>query len=243
MPPGSIGGGGNGDVLHAIGVTNLSAANHFSHASTNVGPKFTATGGSGAMIVALNSIPSAANRIGCSMWDGVSEGWSFYLSRASGATPRFITRGAGSTNVDWATAYVAGDVGKVFFYSWSIDGDADLEAYTQGVSAAAIAGGTGYVPAGASSRFRIGDNAEAPTHVAIVGAAFCDTTRLTPAQHLEWFYSCRAAGRMVAAPTGTTDLFHAADAGATWTSSGSAGTVLTRSGAPTLTTVRMNWAA
>lgn len=237
-----MGGSGGGRTLVAKGLSGWSSANHMSHASTNTGPKPTATGATIGILYRLDSVPSAANRILTSFWDAVSEGFAVFGSRASGATPRFITRGAGSTNIDWTAAYGAGQVNKVFFDSMSIDGDSDLEAYRQGASAASVAAGSGLVVPGASSRFRIGDNAEAPDHVTIIGVVFCEATRNTPAQHAEWFNSIVAAGRILPAPVGTTDLFDAATAGATWVSSGSAATTLTRSGTLTIVDVQMDFA-
>lgn len=239
---GAMGGAGGGRTLVAQGLQGWAAANHYSHASTNTGPKLTATGGTIGILYRLDSVPSAANRIFTSFWDGVSEGYAAFASRSGGATPRFITRGAGSTNIDWSAAYGAGDVGKVFFDSMSIDGDADLEAYRQGASAATLAPGSGLVQPGASSRFRIGDNAEAPDHATIVGVVFCAATRLTPAEHAAWFNTIQQTGGIVAAPTGTTDIFTASTAGATWVSSGSAATTLTRTGTFSLVDVAMVFA-
>jgi hypothetical protein len=234
-----MGGAGGGEiVLVARGLSGWSSSNHYSHASTDTGPHLSATGGTVGVLYRLNSVPDTTTRLICSFWDGVAEGWAMYGSSGGGVLPRAFTKGAGSTNVDWPTAWVAGNVGRVFFDAWSVDGDADLEAYRQGVQVA-TASGTGYAIPTASSRFRIGDNAEAPDFMTIVGVGFADITRLTPAQHLAWFNSIRAAGDMVAAPAGATDTFIASAAGATWAGGT---TTLTRTGSFTTVNVSMAYA-
>jgi hypothetical protein len=122
--------------------------------------------------------------------------------------------GSGDSALALQATYQAGDVGKVFFDVYVVK-TLSIRPFRQGIVGTET-GVHNLAAAPGGSELILGDATHPPTHVTLIGIAACNATELSDADVLAWYNNVNAQCDLVAAPSGTTDLYKAADAGATW---------------------------
>ena len=218
----------------AIQLTDWSALNYYQGAN-GAGPTAPATGFTVGVVYAVAADNVGSDRALCGQRIAAgTTGWFQAAHQTHGYAY------AHPLNVSYASTYAAN---KAYFDVMVVTAENKILLYRNGGTLDAASSPGTYVAPGGTDAVTVGSlkaGVAPATGIAIIGFAVCNSLIMSAGQVGAWYTLVNAAGTIVRAASGTTHLWDAYDAGATWVDR-IAGISLTRNGSLTSAAFTPSW--